>query len=56
MSYEWPDLTFPPINLWNVPKQNIFRSGVIVLQNPSRPKPAPQVSKRETLRRLLNAR
>lgn len=27
MSYEWPDLTFPPINLWNVPKQNIFRNG-----------------------------
>lgn len=55
MSYEWPDLTFPPINLWNVPKQNIFRNGV-TLKTLDRPKPAAQVAKRETLRRLLNAR
>lgn len=55
MSYEWPDLTFPPINLWNVPKQNILRSGV-ALKTMARPKPTAQVPKRETLRRLLNAR
>lgn len=55
MSYEWPDLTLPPINLWNVPRQNIFRSGVAP-KNLARPKPAAQALTRETLRRLLNAR
>jgi len=21
---EWPDLTFPPINLWNLPYQSLY--------------------------------
>ncbi|GEM_PF-3534206 len=29
MAYEWPELTFPPINLWNVPRQAIWRSLVL---------------------------
>lgn len=55
MNYEWPDLAFPPINLWNMPKQNIFRRGV-QQKTPAQPKRAVQASRRETLSRLLSAR
>lgn len=52
--YEWPDLTFPPINLWNVPKQNFLREAV--MRKKSRSRVAAQENKRETLQRLLGAR
>lgn len=55
MNYEWPDLIFPPINLWNMPKQDIFRRSAPQHAR-ARPKQAAQESKRETLRRLLGAR
>lgn len=55
MNYQWPDLVFPPINLWNMPKQNIFRGGVSQ-KTPARPNQAAQVPKRELLHRLLSAR
>lgn len=55
MTYEWPDLVFPPINLWNMPKQDIFRR-VVPQKIAARPNPVAQASKRDTLHRLLNAR
>lgn len=55
MSYQWPDLVFPPINLWNMPKQDIFRRQS-TQKNSARPNQASLVSKRETLHRLMSAR
>lgn len=56
MAYSWPDLVFPPINLWNVPWQRIERRPV---QDPlpRAGKPVVEVGRnREMLAMLIRGR
>ncbi len=56
MAYSWPDLIFPPINLWNVPWQRIERRPVRDPAPPAR-KPAVEVERnRERLAALIRGR
>jgi len=55
MKLFWPDMTFPPINLWNAPRIKL-RSEQPTMQLPSRPMVAADTGgRRKVMQRILVA-
>lgn len=53
MSYSWPDFTFPPINLWNVPAQPYAAWALSAKEPPAAPKnPALPAARQDALRKI----